>query len=408
MRDGWQDHRVRRAARWMGTAALSMAAACTGGAGAGKDSANSDADVDPAEETPAERWARAQGAGPYGVGWAEGSLSYTPWAGPPLPEGSPGEGDRSLRLAVWWPTEADPGAFPEPRYFGTIPADGVALGAPLAAGASRPMLLISHGHQGYAEATAFIAERFASHGWIVLAPDHTDNTFVDSADRSTDIYWKRPLDLAAVLDLALSGDPIVTDAAGDALTAADLSGEVVLAGHSFGGFTAHAMGGAAFDAELIAACLAGEDTTAYCSTMDPLQGERLVAGFKDPRVLGLISMAPGDRRLFGEAGFGSLDLPVLHMTGGLDPNADDDSTWEALKPGVGPRLRAELPNANHTSFTDLSGLIEPEPTLMAAELSFQLIGGLALCWAELLLGEPAEAVFTDEIINTDEVVLMRP
>jgi hypothetical protein len=96
------------------------------------------------------------------------------------------------------------------------------------------------------------------------------------------------------------------------------------------------------------------------------------------------------------------------MTGGLDPNADDDSTWEALKPGVGPRLRAELPNANHTSFTDLSGLIEPEPTLMAAELSFQLIGGLALCWAELLLGEPAEAVFTDEIINTDEVVLMRP
>lgn len=396
------------AARWAGALGLAALTGCAGGSPAGKDSGSAEPDGDPGAETPEARWARAQADGPFGIGWAEAELSYTPWSGAALPEGTPGAGPRALRIAAWWPTEAAAGAYPEPRYFGTIPADGVALGAPLAAGAPRPLLVMSHGHQGYAEATAFIAERFASHGWVVLAPDHTDNTFVDSADRSTDIYWKRPLDIQALLDLALGGAPIAADAEGRALTAADLSGEVVLSGHSFGGFTAHALGGAAFDPALIDACLSGADTSAYCSTMDPLQGQRLLEGFTDDRLLGLISMAPGDRRLFGEAGFGSLAVPVLHMTGGLDPNADDDSTWEALKAGAGARLRAELPRANHTSFTDLSGLIEPEPGLMEPALSFQLIGGLALCWAELLRGEPAEGVFSEDVIDGSEVILMRP
>ncbi|MFM2246289.1 MAG: hypothetical protein RL071_2363 [Pseudomonadota bacterium] len=385
-------------------------AAATGCAGAAKnegaDSVGDSAEAAP--ETAAQRWARVQAPGPYTPAFGQAALTYTPWTGDALPEGIPGEGPRTLRVAVWWPSAEPAADWPVPRYLGTMPAEGVAEGAPMAEGGPRRLMLMSHGHQGYAESTGFLAERFASHGWVVVSPEHAGNTLVDGEDRDTAIYWQRPLDLRATLDWIEAGGPLVEGVDGGP-TGADVEAGVVLAGHSFGGYTAHAAAGARYDGAVPAACLAGEDTSAFCSTMDPLQAARFAEGFADPRIIAVISMASGDLRLFGSAGMAELALPVLHMTGGLDPNGDDDPMWDALRAGPGAwRARAELPQANHTTFTDFSGLVEPEPTLIEAELGFALIGGLGLAFGELAKGEEAEGVFDPAVLQTDEVQVLRP
>lgn len=389
--------------------AVCGASGCAGAQKQGPEAEDSGGDSgEAAPETAAERWARVQAPGPFTPAFGQAEVSYTPWTGAPLPEGTPGEGPRTLRVAVWWPSAEPAADWPVPRYLGTMPAEGVAEGAPMAEGGPRRLLLMSHGHQGYAESTGFLAERFASHGWVVVSPEHTGNTLVDGGDRATSIYWQRPLDLRATLDWVEAGGPLVPGVEGGP-SGADLEAGVVLAGHSFGGYTAHAAAGARFDPQVPADCLAGTDTSAFCSTMDPLQAERFAEGFADARIIAVISMASGDLRLFGAAGMDELRLPVLHMTGGLDPNGDDEPMWDALRAQTGAwRARAELPRANHTTFTDFSGLVEPEPNLMEAELGFALIGGLGLAFGELVKGEDAEGVFDPAVLQTDEVELMRP
>src|SRR5262245_18025809 len=72
-------------------------------------------------------------AGPWRVGYRESSV---PYADPD------GEGERTLRLALWFPTEDESGA--EARYMGAIAAPGVYQDAGPAAGPF-PLAIFSHG-----------------------------------------------------------------------------------------------------------------------------------------------------------------------------------------------------------------------------------------------------------------------
>ena len=162
--------------------------------------------------------------GPYGAGYVEHEVTYIEDTGEA----------RTLRLAVWFPSESTEGT--PIKYRGLFEAPG-ALGNVEPAPGTHPVAVFSHGHQGYAEASSRQMVHLASHGWAVLAPDHTGNTTFDSPDRETAIYWRRPRDVSAVLDWA---------EAGDLGFAVDVAAVVAL-GHSFGGYTVLALAGAEYD-----------------------------------------------------------------------------------------------------------------------------------------------------------------
>lgn len=294
-----------------------------------------DADTADAEATTPDTEA---GDGLHHVGYRTGSLTYRP---------ADGSGERTLRLAFWYPTADTTGE--EVRYLNFVPAPGV-LGGAAPLGGPAPVVVFSHGNTAYAEQSAFFTEFLAARGFLVVAPDHTGNTFGQPLDPG--IFHWRPTDLTAVIDhlgALPDTDPI----------AALVSDDIAVAGHSFGGYTVLAVGGArwAVDA-MLAYCEADAIQLGGC---DSLRDAEAIfrAGFLDPRVDAVISMSPGIVGVFGDSGLTHIDVPTLLVTGSRDqrtPNAlEGDPAWAQLS-GSDQNLRIDLATAGHFTFSDACSL----------------------------------------------------
>lgn len=334
---------------------LILLAACTG----------DDAPGDHTGAVPFDPLAHHAAPGPWLVGYREEAVT---WEDPLL------DGPRTLRLALWYPTDDADGA--AVRYAGLFPAEGV-LGDAAPADGARPVVLFSHGHQGFAENSSFLARHLASHGWLVAAPDHTDNTTFDGPDRTTAIYWQRPMDLAAVLSHLRSGWT--------------LTDEIGAVGHSFGGFTMHAAGGAPFAMDdLLPGCLDGTDTSPFCSTMDEPQAARLRGDLSLPEVRAVVAMAPGDFRLFGDGGLAAMGVPELLLTGGNDPSTatEGDRVWAALPAG---KVGLHVPTMGHQGFTDFSGTLGDPPGSIDPEEGFRIVRTAVSAWLDARVRGDARA-----------------
>lgn len=315
--------------------------------------------------------------GPRAVGYR---VSETTWDTP--------DGPRALRLAIWYPTDAPAG--PAFKYRELFDAEGVTLDAP-PAGNAHPVVVFSHGHLAYAEAASFLAVFLASHGRVVVAPDHTDNTTFDGPERETPIYWQRPRDLSAVLDhleALPDGDPLSGRL--------DLRGPL-LVGHSFGGYGAFASAGAVYDLPAIDAGCASDPSDPICSDWDAWR-DRFEAPLADARFAGFVPMAAGDFGRFGADGVGAVTRPVLEMTGGLDLGADNEPYWDALPAGS---RRVHLPAAAHNAFTDFSGILDPQEGLLDPEVGFKVIGAYTLAFDAALDGEPLATRIVDGEVAVD-------
>lgn len=263
--------------------------------------------------------------GPFTCGHRIVETTYT------LPAGA---GERTIPVHFWYPSEATEGD--HPKYAGifedTIALDDVPPAKP-AWKEGMPVLVHSHGHKGFAGNSARLMCHFASHGWLAAAPDHVGNLLGDSPDiRPLAIYFERSLDLRATLDLAVSlpeGDPLAG--------LADLT-RVAMSGHSLGAYTAWGAAGAAFDVAAIQAkCDAGEVTECSPEHLDVFKTD-----LSEPRVKVIVPMAGDNSAFFGASGLGAMKVPVLLMSGSLDPvNADVifggvtgvDMTWVEIDGG---------------------------------------------------------------------------
>lgn len=252
-------------------------------------------------------------------------------------------GERSLELLVWYPSEPAE-ELGRPVYpFRT----GVArVDAPPAAGVF-PVVAFSHGHQGAPDVATFLCEHLASHGYVVFAPTHTGNTTMDGSDRMTDIYYLRAHDVSRSYDHLLSADTLLRGHVGD---------RGVIAGHSFGGYTAYGLAGATYDVAAIEReCADGTFPADVCDELDPVALELFAGGFRDPRFVALVAMASGDFRMYGPSGVAAVDVPVFQMVAEGDGHpagsAGDDDYFVALD---GPDdLRVDFLGSAHNSFTDV-------------------------------------------------------
>jgi predicted dienelactone hydrolase len=274
--------------------------------------------------------------GPLSIGFRTEEVTYDPVAADPA---------RTVRLAIWYPSSTTEGR--RPRYFiGATSDRAVVDGELLASETPRPVLLYSHGHLGYAEASSRLMEHFASHGWIVIAVNHTGNTSGNfGTPRTTPIYHVRSQDLRTALD-HMESLPSSHPLAGAADTARTVS-----MGHSFGGYSVLSLVGARWDMDRWSEeCATFE--SGFCSTMNAEHEAVFREGQADPRVVAAIPMAAGDFDLYGAEGLGDLNAPVLHVIGTVDDLAIP--MWCALQ-GV-PNLRLELIQGGHQAFTDACDL----------------------------------------------------
>lgn len=269
--------------------------------------------------------------GPEVVGFRQFDVSYE----------RPDDGEsREVRLLAWYPGSVDEG--PRPQY--TLRMSTVARENVDAKPGSYPVLVFSHGHQAIPDALAYVMEHFASHGWVVLSPEHTGNTVFDGDERTTEIYYLRPHDMRASLDFALA----------DGFLGALMGSPRVVSGHSFGGYAAYAVAGASYDVDRIRDGCADESLTSpICEGLTEDALALFDAGFADDRYDALVAMASGDFRLFDD--FGDVSIPVMQMVAENDGHPagsiGDDAYWNALSGAED--IRWNMLGGAHNSFTDV-------------------------------------------------------
>ena len=222
----------------------------------------------------------------------------------------------TVPVSIWYPTEQTSGE--APMYYNIVEDVEAILDAEPAASVHAdgyPVLIFSHGSFLYGASSSYLARHFASHGWIVAAPDHVGHTLVDyGSEPQLPIYYGRPLNDAAAIDAVAAQ--------------ADLAGavvdEVVLSGYSFGGYDTWASIGAQLSrTQFESMCKDGTLTDCSEAELDVLE-----AGFFDSRIVAAIALAGAQRfELFADGGLAGLTVPVLQMSGTEDRD-DPQLMWD--------------------------------------------------------------------------------
>lgn len=228
---------------------------------------------------------------------------------------------RTLLTEVWYPAAESardaapsPAADYLPEGLGFLADDATieltaVRDAPLAADGPFPLIAFSHGSGGIRFQNTFQVEHLASHGYVVVAPDHQGNTFFDGSGSFDQLRIDRPLDIEYVLN-AFSG--FTADPASRFEGWIDTDRPFGVTGHSFGAFTTFAV-----------------------ASMDTRIGAALPMAFAGP--VSASYSAPS-----------FLMLATEDKTIGLQINQDIRDTYAILP---GPRWLAEFVDAGHYSFS---------------------------------------------------------
>lgn len=253
-------------------------------------------------------------------------------------------GPRSLLTEIWYPAVDDAASQPPARlieyHLGAtnpmIPAliqmafgadlmkadadfKGIAVRDARVRDGKFPLVIFSHGNGGMRSQNAFWCEHIASHGYIVVAPDHSGNCLMTLLDGKVTPYNQqgreqsakdRPLDISFLIDWMTR-----LDAGGDSRFHGKLDlDHVAVAGHSFGAYTA--------------AMVAEADDRV--DAIIPMAGVSLEWGPHDTPLL--------------------MFLAVEDDTIGADGNKRMKEYYESA---AGPKYLVTVPDAGHYSFTEM-------------------------------------------------------
>lgn len=226
---------------------------------------------------------------------------------------------RTFDVDVWFPVDpmhvdGSPNRYELDSILGTLASiDSPARRNATPATGTWPLVLFSHGYGGIRFQSYFLTEHLASHGFVVVSPDHPGNTLTDFAQLGNDAATAqsavdRPLDMLFALDRALANQLGVTI---DPM-------RVSATGHSFGGWTS------------------------------------LEIARRDPRIRLAFPLAPGFRNGADSGFVATLARPLLLVGGSLDDTCEFPANQEApYMLAQTPKFLLEVMNAGHLDFSNL-------------------------------------------------------
>ena len=243
--------------------------------------------------------------------------------------------ERDIPIHVWYPALNPNGVEESTEYilqypdFAFPPIAGRAIqdAEPDVGNAPYPLVLFSHGLFEHRLSAVYLTEHLASYGFVVLSAEHADNPGTQGVAPMFASFISRPLDITRQIDFAER----VSAIGGELENMVD-NEHIGVIGHSFGGWTALAAGGAQLDfAGFRRLCEVSPefDPLRIChEVLGRLEDMASLAGLDtvpeglwpsagDPRVDTVVPLAPSGR-FFGPAGSKSMRLPMLLMVGSGD------------------------------------------------------------------------------------------
>ena len=198
-----------------------------------------------------------------------------------------------------------------------IDTPGIAItNAPTIKGKRFPLIVVSHGYQGWDSFLSYLTENLASKGYVVVAIDHQDQIFTDSTGFALsfgNVILDRAQDQRAVIAALIKQAVDDKNNYGAAIDADHIG----LIGYSMGGFGALATAGADYDP--------------LSNSLKQLPAEAQVAMLaKDPaiaaRIKALVTIAPWGgqpaNRSWSAASLANIKAPVLMIDGDQDDIVD--------------------------------------------------------------------------------------
>jgi predicted dienelactone hydrolase len=218
---------------------------------------------------------------------------------------------------------------------------------------SYPVVVISHGAGGWWDANLAQARHLASHGYVVLAVEHTGSNIarmkagfrveknLKEMTRDRDEVLGRPKDMRFALDRAEAWNRDHAELKGRL----DLT-RVGMLGHSFGAYTT------------LVTCGARVALDWLTPAVPP--GSGLGPDLSDKRVKACVALSPQGpgEPFFIDKSFATIDRPMLGITGSADVSQglppENRRKFFALIP-PGDKAFLWLANADHNGFSDSSG-----------------------------------------------------
>lgn len=223
-----------------------------------------------------------------------------------------------------------------------------------ARGAPYPTVVFSHGSGGTRIQSIYLTEYLATHGFVVVAPDHVGNTIAEEINSAkalptAEAARVRPEDVSHALDAAL-GAPLLEGRLDET--------RVGVAGHSFGGFTAFRIAGATIDTEaVLAACAASGGLV--CKGWDQVN---MPNSQRDARFSAALAQAPGGANSIfaGEGdGFSAVQAAVMIQGGTSDQLTPYDTEQQAPYDALpSPAELVGIDKAGHFTFSNMCELVE--------------------------------------------------
>ncbi len=199
------------------------------------------------------------------------------------------------------------------------------------AGGTHPLVVFSHGHAGFRCASTFLTTHLASHGFVVVAPDHVNDTMLEVLATPREELGIKTLQSASdrPQDVALLVGAAIAPATALGAFVAPLVDprRVGVVGHSFGGFTA-----------LVSANL--DDRIRACV---PIAPPGVLARERDP-------LKVGDS--YRGLPIGARDVPTLVLAADRDSLCLLEGIERLYERIRAPRALAVLTPADHFHFAD--------------------------------------------------------